>query len=241
MLLDRGMCTWRVTSQAVDGRMGLGETGFNKVVEGGVSMMMKKATAISQEISTTWIEIGNKAKETAKPLKEKIAHILEREEDMEKAKDEALKIVETKEAGIVYLNFRKFEQQELKVSMCRAEIGTLKAKHTCQGAAFDAIFKVLPAEEHPEDMASIVGSVVGNLTAFQALHRTLKVGETRASLAARCLKGIAKKMLLSVDPNIAMALKSLVGAKEAPPAISASPDGDGATVSSSSSSARTGA
>ena len=85
-----------------------------------------------------------------------------------------------------------------------------KLKHPQVTTGRDTIInKLAESFDDPVNMKE-VGRVLGNLTGFQALHRDLKVGESRSMLATRCLKSVEKKRLLSMDPKVDLTLKALV-------------------------------
>ena len=54
-----------------------------------------------------------------------------------------------------------------------------------------------------------VGRVLGNMTGLQAIYRTLKVGETRATLAAKCVRGMRRKKHTTMDPKLAIHLQAV--------------------------------
>ena len=227
------MSTWRAASQAVDGRAGLQGNGFDKVVEGGVSMMLEKAAGVSKRIGDQRTAVVASSTEAAKPILQAIREVLEADEDnAEKMQEKAMAVTEGEEADIAYKSFRKYEAHQQKLVACQKEIESLNTKHPCRATAFAAMLASLPVADHPEEMSSIVGRAVGSLTTLQALNRPLKVGETRPTLAARCLKGLSKKMLLSADPKLTMSLNQLAGTQEAPPApqVAEQPVAEGALV-----------
>lgn len=54
---------------------------------------------------------------------------------------------------------------------------------------------------------AVAGRLMGDLTAVQALLRSLEPGETRRSLAKKALKGLGRKHILSCDPSLFLRLQ----------------------------------
>lgn len=80
----------------------------------------------------------------------------------------------------------------------------------CKGlvAAATALFKVHEAAFHKDTLA-LPGQLVGNLMAAQAAFRALAPGESRGTLASKCLVGIPARPHLSVDLKMQLYLQQL--------------------------------
>ena len=125
-------------------------------------------------------------------------------------KDQILAFVNSKGASTLYMNVKGYEQAQALMESFSMQLHKLQGATLVDGMAANLakVVDALGKLDHPDGMTK-VGRVVGNLTGLQALHRPLKVGETRATLASRCMKAIFKHKLLSMDPKLVLTLKAL--------------------------------
>jgi len=139
-----------------------------------------------------------------------IAELLARADDLHGLKEDCEKILAAEAAVDLYDKVRAYEQAHSSLAEFHRSLEKLKGTSSEIASQIDPIIKKLAESfDDPVEMKE-VGRVLGNLTGFHALHRDLKVGESRSTLATRCLKGVEKKRLLSMDPKLDLTLKALV-------------------------------
>jgi len=123
-------------------------------------------------------------------------------------------IVDHAEAEGLYWCFKHWDAVTAAVSNAKVELeaclGILGGQSLLARACSEEAQKLLEDESTSAAMVA-PGRVLGNLTGLQALYRDLRVGETRKSLARKCLKGLERKKALSADPKLMMVLGKTIG------------------------------
>ena len=75
---------------------------------------------------------------------------------------------------------------------------------------FTLIVKALHDSSEDAPKVKAGGRTMGHLTGFQALHKELKAGETRASQARKCMKGLSRSKTLIMDPKLELVLQQVI-------------------------------
>jgi hypothetical protein len=187
-----------------------------------VQDIMRALTKVSLHLSAKRADVVEKAAVLATPIGEHISNIFSKEDHLASLKDDCLNITGLQDSISLYNKFKEYELAQEKVKTCVEQVGLLKAKYVDVLPNLADATKDMATDQDPQDLG-MIGRVVGNLTGLQALHRDLKVGETRSQLATRCFKGLSKKKLMSIDPKLSLTLNGFLGSAGSASAGSGNP------------------